>query len=475
MSLTRKLLTSFGVMSGLVLLLGAAGLLMTRDLARELDRAANVTARQQYLAGGVNAATSELTSLERGSVLSAMLGDKAHVEEYQRRFAAQADALRRSLAELGKLAETRTASERIQALDQQAGLVIQADQELRQAIANQQMDSGLVIFGQKVVPRLEEIGKQATSLVEQQSRDLAQASAASAAKSSSNTMITIALLLIGTLVGGGVFWLVRQANGSLRLLATRMAEGAENVSEAAAQVSHASQSLAEGATEQAASLEETSSSTEEIASITRQNADHALQVAGLMQQSAAGAAEVNASLDRMVQQMKEIDSSSNKIARIIKVIDEIAFQTNILALNAAVEAARAGEAGLGFAVVADEVRNLAQRCAQAARDTAGLIEESIATSHDGNARLDQMAVAVRAMTENSLRVKGLVDEVNQGSQEQSRGMDQIAHSVSQMERVTQKNASAAEESASAGSELTSHANTLRTLVQEMRTMVGAAD
>ena len=102
-------------------------------------------------------------------------------------------------------------------------------------------------------------------------------------------------------------------------------------------------------------------------------------------------------------------------------IDEIAFQTNILALNAAVEAARAGEAGLGFAVVADEVRNLAQRCAQAARDTAGLIEDSIVTSRDGNARLDQMAANVRAMTENSTKVKSLVDEVNMGSQEQEIG------------------------------------------------------
>jgi methyl-accepting chemotaxis protein/methyl-accepting chemotaxis protein-1 (serine sensor receptor) len=177
----------------------------------------------------------------------------------------------------------------------------------------------------------------------------------------------------------------------------------------------------------------------------------------------------------MVEKMKEIDSSSNKIARIIKVIDEIAFQTNILALNAAVEAARAGEAGLGFAVVADEVRNLAQRCAQAARDTAGLIEDSISTSRDGNARLDQMAGNVRAMTESSTKVKSLVDEVNMGSQEQARGMEQIARAVMQMEQVTQRTAASAEESASAGTDLNSHANALRALVHEMREMVGAEE
>jgi methyl-accepting chemotaxis protein/methyl-accepting chemotaxis protein-1 (serine sensor receptor) len=192
-----------------------------------------------------------------------------------------------------------------------------------------------------------------------------------------------------------------------------------------------------------------------------------------MEESQRGATEVNQTLDRMVEKMKEIDASSNKIAHIIKVIDEIAFQTNILALNAAVEAARAGEAGLGFAVVADEVRSLAQRCAQAARDTAGLIEESIATSRDGNERLDRMAGAVRAMTESSTRVKSLVDQVNVGSQEQARGMVQISRAIAQMEQVTQRTAAGAQESASAGTELNGYADNLRTLVQEMREMVGA--
>src|SRR6476619_2794753 len=170
MSLSRKLLLSFGVMLGLVLLLGASALLVTRDLNQELERAANVTARQQYLAGEVNASTSELTSLERGAVLAAMLGDSAHAGEYHQKFNARAEALRNALSNLKKLAETRAASDRVQALDQQAVLVQQAHLELSQAVANQHMDAGLVIFAQKVVPRLEEIGNQATALVEQQTR-----------------------------------------------------------------------------------------------------------------------------------------------------------------------------------------------------------------------------------------------------------------------------------------------------------------
>ena len=473
MSLSRKLLGSFGMMLALMLLLSGVALLVTRGLSGDLDHAVNVTARQQYLAGDVNAATSELTSLERGSVLAAILADKSHLEDDQQHFAARGEGLQKALADLKKIAETREAGARTQTLDQQVSLVLQAHEELRQAIANQQMDSALIIFAQKVQPRLEEIGKQASALVEQQNRNLAAVSAVSAAKSASSRNLTIAFMLIALGVGAGIFLIVRQANDSLKRLAARMSEGAEQVSGAAAMVSKASQSLAAGAARQAASLEETSASTEEIASITRKNADNTLQVAGLMQKSAQGAGEVNHSLDRMVAQMKEIDTSSNKIARIIKVIDEIAFQTNILALNAAVEAARAGEAGLGFAVVADEVRNLAQRCAQAARDTAGLIEESIATSHDGNDRLDLMAGSVRAMTDDAVRVKSLVDEVNLGSQEQARGMEQIARAVLQMEQVTQKTAASAEEGASAGSELNGHANTLRGLVHEMREMVGA--
>jgi methyl-accepting chemotaxis protein len=474
MTLGRKLLGGFGVMLGLVLLLSVAAMVSIRNLNEDLDRAAKVTARKQYLAGGVNAAASEMASLERASVLAAVVGDKAASDGYQTQFRDPQNRIQSALAELRRLSGNSESGSALQRVEQQAGLVVQAQEELRQAMANQQLDSALAIFAQKLQPRLAGIAREASALVEEQNRELLAASEASAGHAARTRNLTVGLAALAVGVALFIFWMVRGANAGLQQLAARLSGSAERVASAAGQVSGASRSLAQGASEQAASLEETSASTEEISSIGRKNADNALQVAGLMQQTEAGAGEVNQTLDRMVEKMKEIDGSSNKIARIIKVIDEIAFQTNILALNAAVEAARAGEAGLGFAVVADEVRNLAQRCAQAARDTALLIEESIATSRDGNARLDQMAGAVRSMTDNTLRVKSLIDEVNLGSQEQSRGMDQIAQAVLQMERVTQRTAAGAEQSATAGTQLDGHAKDLKTLVGEMRAMVGGA-
>jgi methyl-accepting chemotaxis protein/methyl-accepting chemotaxis protein-1 (serine sensor receptor) len=204
----------------------------------------------------------------------------------------------------------------------------------------------------------------------------------------------------------------------------------------------------------------------------RKNAENSSTAAGNMTEASQRVEEANRNLAQMVVSMNEINASSDKISKIIKVIDEIAFQTNILALNAAVEAARAGEAGMGFAVVADEVRNLAQRCAQAAKDTAGLIEESIAKSNDGKTKLDQVAAAVGSITDVANKVKTLVDEVKLGSEEQARGIEQVAKAITQMEKVTQTTAANAEQSASASEQLSAQSDTLRAIVARLNGMVG---
>jgi methyl-accepting chemotaxis protein/methyl-accepting chemotaxis protein-1 (serine sensor receptor) len=237
-------------------------------------------------------------------------------------------------------------------------------------------------------------------------------------------------------------------------------------------MSISAQSMSQGASEQAASLEENSASMEEMATMTRKNAESSYQAATLMGEAARVVESANSALVDMVSSMTSIKVSSQRVSKIIKTIDEIAFQTNILALNAAVEAARAGEAGMGFAVVADEVRNLAQRSAQAAKDTAALIEEAITSASEGSQKVEQVAGGFSAITQRVTEVKSLVDNVSSASKHQAVGIDQVVQSIRQMERVTQTTAATAEESAAACEQLNAQADVTMQLVERLETLVG---
>lgn len=261
-------------------------------------------------------------------------------------------------------------------------------------------------------------------------------------------------------------------NRALGQLAVTLGDGADQVAAASCQVSSSSQSLAEGASEQAASLEETSASLEEMSSMTKRNAEsaqQARQTAGSARTCAdTGAQQMKA----MVSAMDAIKIASADIAKILKTIDEIAFQTNILALNAAVEAARAGEAGAGFAVVADEVRALAQRCATAAKETAVKIDDSVSKSQQGAQVSADVAKNFAIIQTQILQLDQLVTEIATASSEQSAGINQLATAVSQMDKVTQTNAAGAEETAAAAEELSAQSVMLKEAVGSLRQLVG---
>lgn len=263
-------------------------------------------------------------------------------------------------------------------------------------------------------------------------------------------------------------WVVRPLTG---IVAT-LAESAGRIRAAAEELASGSQSIASGAVRQAASIEEISAAATEIRSMTDQTVEHTAKASATVVESDQSIGEANAKLRDMATSMQQMTAAADSISKIIKVIDEIAFQTNILALNAAVEAARAGEAGLGFAVVADEVRNLAQKCSQAAHDTTSLIQESITKSREGSSNLDKVSQAIARVTDLSTQVRTLVEGVREGGQDQARGIQQISTGVQEMEQVTQAAAASAEQNAASSEQLRSESAAMDGIVHQLTGLIG---
>jgi methyl-accepting chemotaxis protein len=468
-----KLFTSFGAMLALVLILGVTSLKINLDLGAELDSAVRVTAKKQMLAGQILAAAAEMTAVERGVASSEMLQQKDKSESFLKQYADAEKRVRQELTDFtgmpGSSEETRT---QLAALDQEMGALKKTQDGFVQMLQKQQMDQALKAFDDALLPKLAKVSDLARGLVDQQAEQLTVISKGAETKEAGSRWVTVGLLALCVAVGIGLVFVARGITGRLRELTSQIAGCARNVSEASGQISVAGRALADGASRQAGSLEETSASSQELSSMTQSNASNSQQATRLMAKTDTQVTEANRQLGEMVSSMHNIGAASEKIAKIIKIIDEIAFQTNILALNAAVEAARAGDAGMGFAVVADEVRNLAGRCAQAAKDTSNLIAESIETTREGKVKLDHMAQAIRGITESTVEVKRLVDEVSASSGEQARGIEHIAGSLGEIERITQQAAASAQQSATASSSMSAQSEAMDTVTQQLVAMVG---
>lgn len=472
MTIGKKLGFTLGFMVALILGLGAVAWYAVSSLSQELDTAINKTAVKVDMAEDVAKRMNEVSENVRGAMLGYMNHDPKFAESSQEKITNARQLLDERLKTMQPLLDNAEAKSAAESIDQDLAAYDPLIKEYLDLGAKGSFEEAQTLLNEKMAPVVASADEHAATISKINEGTMAESQKEATATSSRCRWEVVVVLILSLVIAVLVVFVLRMVNQSLRKAIGELSEGAGQVASAAGQISSSSQSMAQGASEQAASLEETSASSEEINSMARKNAENSQAANGLVTQSQQKFNETNHSLEAMVVAMGDIKASSDKVAKIIKVIDEIAFQTNILALNAAVEAARAGEAGMGFAVVADEVRNLAQRCAQAAKDTAALIEESIAKSNDGKTKVDQVAVAIRAITEESAKVKTLVDEVSLGSQEQTRGIEQVAKALTQMEQVTQQSAANAEESAAAAEELTAQASTLMEVVHQLSAMVG---
>jgi len=467
----KKLLVSFGAAFSLTALVGIASVQINGGLRKELDHAVKVTARRQVLAGKLSASAEQMAALDRGIAFSLVLQQLDKAQTQRRDFDQAAADVRRCVEQLNSMAEEGSRGE-LRELETLYASVDQAQREFQQQLSAQQLDVALKTFDEQVAPRIRRLSEKSHELVTQEEKRLAEAAVISESRSAQSSWVMLLLCALSVPVTAFVFITVRRITALLRGLTGEISRCATEVSGASEQISESSHSMSEVASRQAGSLEETSASSQEMSSLTQKNADSSRHAAQVMSEVDRRVCEANGTLEEMVASMREIRGSSEKIARIIKVIDEISFQTNILALNAAVEAARAGDAGMGFAVVADEVRRLAQRCAQAARDTASLIEDSITTSAEGSRKIENMVASVTSITESTTRVKQLVDELQLSSHEQAQGIDQISSALTDLESVTQRTAASAEQSATVSVSMSEQARVMNDVVRRLAAMVG---
>ncbi|HEY3442120.1 MAG TPA: methyl-accepting chemotaxis protein [Paludibaculum sp.] len=469
-----KIYLASGLLAAFLLILSGFTVFTITSLQSKMNALATQEVRKVDLAGRVASGFNLMWASARGILIGTMTGKQETITAAEGTLQQGREQVATALQGIEPLLNTDEGKRIVASFKNHAGGLEQNINRFQNAIKGQRLDEAVQLLTVQMRQEFISASQESKDFLDLQERLVAATAQTADQQVSISRLMSILLSLLTLAVAAGLIVTFYRSNRELQQIAGEIGEGSRQVAGAAQQVSGSSQALAQGSSEQAASLEETSASTEEINSMTQKNAENARHAATETEKADQLLKETDHKLTQMIGSMREINSSSEKISKIIRVIDEIAFQTNILALNAAVEAARAGEAGMGFAVVADEVRNLAQRCAQAAKDTSDLIEESIVRSNEGKTRLDEVAHCVTRVFDNATRIKELSNEVHVGSQEQARGIEQISRSVAQMQQVTQSTAASAEESASAGEEMSAQAHSLNDAVRRLNGLVGGA-
>jgi methyl-accepting chemotaxis protein len=472
MTLQTKLLGSFAVVLAVAQISNLASLYSMKRLSDTAQLTVDRSSRAVELVGQLEAGIATIRLDQRGVVYFAMLGDPKESSAQFQAFGKADAAVHAAVEPLRTLLESDADRSRLQTYEEALGGFERVSSESKADVDRNALAEAAAVLrtGRSLSNSATE---SAVALKKSQHEAINTALERIRAMNRQSLWMEVAAVLSLFSLGVVLWFIVRRLVFRLRQVGEHVSQGSSEVLGAAGQISSASVTLAQNASHQAAFLEESSAAVEEVTVVARRNAENSESASRLMSQVDTDISEANASLELMVGSMRDINASSEKVAKINRVIDEIAFQTNILALNAAVEAARSGEAGLGFAVVADEVRNLAHRCAQAAKDTAALIEESIQHSQQGHTRFEAVAAATRNITQSAARVQSLVAEVSVGSQEQARGIDQIAVTIQKLQQLTQSTAAGAEEGASSSQQLNAQASSLQSAVGSLRGEIGS--
>lgn len=405
-----KLMTAVGTVVLCTLVLGGFGIYSVMTISGALEEAIAVDARQLEQVNAMRSHAWEAETQKRGAFLVATLGKMELIKGFESRFGVAMGNLRERIVEIERLplgdADRASLGEMKAVANEYEPLVRQFLGFVNAGRAN---EVGPLV--EKIVPLVDRFDQIGTAMAGRGSERLAATRGRAATLQTSSMWLTVGMLLFATLASTIAVVVIRSVVSNLRGITTELAHGSEEVASAAGQVSSSAQSMSQAANEQAASIEETSASSEELNSMTQKNAENSKQAARGMDDAGRLITETNQHLDSMLGSMKAINESSEKISKIIKVIDEIAFQTNILALNAAVEAARAGEAGMGFAVVADEVRTLAETSEKSARDIqdlVGQIQAEVKVIAEG---INTSATAAQQEAENGRTVAQQIDRI----------------------------------------------------------------
>lgn len=470
------------------LLLSALSLTTVRDLAAAMRESSEQTARQVQLAASLQTGFQRMRATAHAGQIAIVIGllekdspmagqcTACHgaemIDRHNRGFQQAGDEVLAHIGQLQSLTRDPEDRQRITSIRDNVNLWRSLQNDYKTGAASGQFDSAHTIAAERIFPLIEKTAVIAQTTEAHARAILDAASQRELARARRSTGYTVAVIVLALTLGALTLWIIRRSCRQLTTLVAGVASAATQVVASGLHIGETSQTLAEGSSGQEHALHQTASDSAQVIQLAHANTQDAAHADSLVAQSAIQAAEARQALDQMMQAMDSVHESSAQIAGILRIIDSIAFQTNILALNAAVEAARAGEAGMGFAVVANEVRSLAHRCTDAARETAGLVDELRNRSLEGKRRVETAAATIQAITDGAAELRTLVVKVHTSSQTQSVGMDRLGQALSDIERATAQAAQSANETAAESEELGRTSADLNIAAHALHTLVG---